>query len=104
MAGSRPERNSHIPRSGVPAVSATSIQTRNRGTQSFNPSASHISSFRNCFLALSQRLQPEPARLVLASVHELGVSPMTSGDMGNVVMQSAGDTTDQYVVLIGNVS
>ena len=104
MAKSKQERFPHILRPDILAASASSIQARNP-----NPLHSHTPILHSQFpqstsLSRPQHSQPEPARLVFEGVQEPGGYPMPSGEMGNVVMQSPGATTDQYVVLIGNVS
>lgn len=104
MADASQERFPHILRPEVLDASAASVHARNSEPQHSNAPLSLSWPLQTSLLSHSQHSHPEPARLVLENVHEPEVYPMTSGDMGNVVMQSAGEGTDQYVVLIGNVS
>ena len=103
MADSPQERLPHILRPEVLDASAASVHTRNSEPQHSSAPLSLSWPLQTSLSSHSQHSHPEPARLVLENVHEPGVYPMTSGVMGNVVMQSAGEGTDQYVVLIGNV-
>ena len=105
MAGStKQERDSHIPRLEVPEATATNVQMKRSGQNHSHPIVSHRQCSQEPILSHSHPSHPEAASLVINNVCTPGVYPMTVGEMGNVVMQSAGDSTDQYVVLIGNVS
>lgn len=103
MANPSQERLPHILRPEALDASAASVHARNSESQHSNAPLSLSWPLQTSLSSHSQHSHPEPARLVLENVHEPGVYPMTSGVMGNVVMQSAGEGTDQYVVLIGNV-
>jgi len=104
MADSSQERLPHILRPEVLDASAVSIHARNSEPQYSSAPPTLSWPLQTSLSSHSQHSHPEPARLVLENVDEPGVYPMIPGDMGNVVMQSAGEGTDQYVVLIGNVS
>lgn len=105
MVGStKQERDSHILRPEVPEAPITNVHTEISRQNHSHPIVSHRQCSEQSILPYSHPSHPEPASLVINNVCTPGVYPMTVGEMGNVVMQSAGDNTDQYVVLIGNVS
>lgn len=105
MAGStKQERDTRIPRLQVLETTVPNVHTKRSGQNYSYPIVSHRQCSQQPIFSHSHPSHPEPASLVINSVCTPSVYPMTVGEMGNVAMQSAGDSTDQYVVLIGNVS
>ena len=107
MAEDHHERNSHIPHPENPDENTTNVHLSALEPQlsgSAVPTPQPSQSIPSPFLSPAPpHLHPEPARIVFNSIQFPGAFPSTSRTMGNVVMQSAGNSTGQYVVVIGNV-
>ncbi|KAF8471738.1 hypothetical protein BDZ91DRAFT_716411 [Kalaharituber pfeilii] len=100
MAEEQEEINPHILRPEDPGSTPAS----NEGVppKAFEPSHSHL-TFPHSQPFTTPLSHPEPATVEIYDTPATRAYRMTSRKMGNVVMQSSGDSTDQYVILIGNV-